>query len=186
MIRKPKLLCAALLFAVALPALAQAASPPRSLYGKSIIVTWTEERMQRRAGTMNFRSNTVRTGFRIYISTSGRVFSRLTNSNKQGTKSRDEVAGLKSDPRVRTQFSERSLTVFIGRGRGAASDVRRIAISFGNGFTSCRASVIRARQNGAPVIKSKSMVTGNQVEIQSVTATNENCGTRDGNVFAGG
>ncbi len=60
-----KLLCAALLFSLTLPALAQAATPPRSLYGKSIIVTWTEERMQRRAGTKNFRPNTVHTGFRI-------------------------------------------------------------------------------------------------------------------------
>jgi hypothetical protein len=61
-----------------LSAVAYSASPPKELYAKSIIVTWTEHRNQRQVGEADFRDVVVPLSLTIYVSTIGRPFSRTT------------------------------------------------------------------------------------------------------------
>jgi hypothetical protein len=74
-------------------AAATAASPPSGLFGKSVIVEWSETRVQRTVGAPNFTTIYGDEDWNIYISTEGRVFSCATSRSKGGTGSTEQVAG---------------------------------------------------------------------------------------------
>ena len=85
---------------------------PAELYGKSIVVTWTEERVQRQSGQTEFRS-TSRTGeFAVYVSTQGRVFNRSTIKNSAARRGRGREGSAErvgSEGNSRVSFAGRSL-----------------------------------------------------------------------------
>jgi hypothetical protein len=62
---------------IPLSAVAHAGSAPKELYGKSIIIAWTEQRSQRQLGQANFRDVLVPLSHSVYISTAGRIFDRF-------------------------------------------------------------------------------------------------------------
>jgi hypothetical protein len=158
---------------------AYAVSAPSQLRGKSITVSWTESRVQRNVGEANFRSVTASHRFNIYISSTGRMFSRLTNTTRRGTGSKDEVGGA-SEAKRTPVFSGQSLTVFIpSKGTG----VRRVAVDFDKDFGSCTASVLRARPEGATIMTGNSIITGKSLEIQSVNVGAASCTIQSGNIF---
>ena len=64
------------LFVISLTTQAYAAEAPKALWGKSVVLTWTETRQQRVVGQPNFYSVNGSDGTSIYISTAGRIFSR--------------------------------------------------------------------------------------------------------------
>lgn len=156
---------------------ADAASAPAQLRGKSIAVSWSENRIQRFVGEANFRSVAASHKFSIYVSSAGRVFSRLTNTTRLGTGSADEVGGRRTPV-----FAGQSLTVFIpSQGTG----VRRLTIDFDSGFASCTAGVVRAKPAGAGMMTGTSLINGMRLEIQSVTVGGASCSTQNGNIFGG-
>jgi hypothetical protein len=64
-----------------LSAVAHAESaPPKELYGKSIIITWSEHRSQRQLGQADFRHVDVSLSRKIYISTKGQLFERFAST----------------------------------------------------------------------------------------------------------
>ncbi len=69
--------------AAALAALSPAAAmaTPKELYGKSIVVSWQEDRMQRLPGAAAFRPVTIGATFNVYVSTQGNVFNRRDVAN---------------------------------------------------------------------------------------------------------
>jgi hypothetical protein len=161
------------------PAAARAASAPAQLLGKSIVVNWTENRVQRNAGEVNFRSVAASHQFSIYISSVGRIFSRLTNTTRAGTGSADEVGGTSGAKRTPV-FSGQSMTIFIpSRGSG----VRRLTVNFEGSFGSCTAAVVRARPEGAAIMTGTSIITGKVIETQSVSVGAASCAMQNGNVF---
>jgi hypothetical protein len=175
--------CAAVfVFALGLLHAGDAQSGPASpqLRGKSVIVSWMEHRSQRRVGKADFRARTVRHELRVYVSTEGRAFNRMTNRNRSGTASNDQVAGAGGGRNF--DFGGQTMTAFTGGKRGGA---RRIAVEFDSGFSSCRADVIRAKEAGAASFVTRSRVTGMMVEIRSVSVDGISCAVRSGNVFAG-
>src|SRR5438552_3937007 len=71
---------------------------PRALYGKSVVVTWQEERQQKLPGEEEMRFVSAAAEFDVYVSEAGRPFSRLRmfRTNRRGklrTGSRDAVGG---------------------------------------------------------------------------------------------
>jgi hypothetical protein len=161
------------------PTFALAAAAPAELRGKSITVNWTENRVQRNVGEANFRSVGASHQFSIYISSAGRMFSRLTNTTRAGTGSAEEVGGTLGAKRTPI-FSGQSLTVFIpSRGTG----VRRLTVNFDASFGSCTAAVIRARPEGAAIMTGTSIITGRELEIQSVSVGAASCTMQNGNIF---
>jgi hypothetical protein len=65
-----------------------------------------------------------------------------------------------------------------------AGGARRMMVNFANGFGDCSASVNTAKQVGFEVIHTRSLATGNALEIRSVEVSGVSCEVRDGNVFA--
>ena len=154
---------------------------PAQLRGKSVIVSWTENRMQRIAGEgAAFQPRTVSHEFRVYVSSADRVFSRLININSQGKSGAADRVGA-GGGRV-PSFKGQSMTIALtGNVRGA----RLISVDFSAGFDSCTANVIRGKEVGAETMVARSIISGKSVEIQSVTVSGVSCSMRPGNVFGG-
>jgi hypothetical protein len=168
---------------IALPSDALAQSAPAALRGKSVIVSWTEARSLRFVGERDFRDTRTPRSLSIYISSTGRPFTRNSVSPGGQTGSADYVGvtgASQSGGTRQTRFLGRSLESTVSMTSGGA---RQIAISFNDSYTSCEARVITAKQVGADVIRSRSLVSGRPIEFRSVSVSGTTCAMRDGNVF---
>ena len=160
-----------------------AQASPSQLYGKSVVVSWTEEREQRVNGEQTTR-NVGRSGsFSVYLSSSGKPFSRMSyafSGNRGGLKhgKKDAVGGEGSGNR-KVAFSGNTMSVGMGMSGGA----RNILATFDGGFSSCSAQVLTGKEGGSSSIRAKSMVNGNDIEILSVKTGAASCRIQDGNVF---
>jgi len=161
--------------------LAPARSAPAQLLGKSIVVGWSEHRIQRNLGATVFAPVTIRHELRLYVSTAGRVFSRLTNINRAGASgSNDQVEGEEGATRV-PQFDGRAMSI-TSTNRGA----QRFGIIFAADFATCEAKVRRGEDFGPGATHiGMSKITGRRIEIRSVRTSDATCRVQAGNVFAG-
>ena len=170
----------AMLCATALASMAgAAAAAPAGLIGKSVVMSWTETRVQRPAGEVNWRSVNVSHTLSVYISSAGRVFSKFSATTRRGTGDNEQVSGQGGN-RV-PSFSGNTMTIVAAQ-QGIA---RHIAAEFSGDFSTCTASVIRGKESGAASGFAKSVITGQRIEIQSVTTSGASCSVRAGNVFGG-
>jgi hypothetical protein len=156
---------------------------PRELYGKSVVISWSEEREQKIQGRQELYHASRQVTFSLYISSAGRVFNRHVVSGAGLSGSSDQVAGAGADQGKRhVSLQGRSLVVTTQQISGA----RRIVADFDDGFTSCAARVIRAKEAGASKIVSHSLISpGVVVEIHSIRISHPTCSIKNGNVFAG-
>jgi hypothetical protein len=162
---------------------ADAATAPTQLYGKSINVSWTDNRMQREVGAPQFHPWSVQYQLKIYISSAGRPFIRNSMTSRGGSARGEQVgvAGTTSAGGARmAQFQGHSLVIVITFNGGA----RRVQIDFDGNFASCSASVILGKATGAGSYTTVSPISGRPIEIQSGAATAVTCATSDGNIFA--
>jgi len=179
--------------AFALPAFTAAhagSAPPKQLYGKSVVVSWTETRSQRPVGEQNFRSVSVNLQRSVYVSTAGRVFSR-TNASSSGSGARRRgVSGAAENVGTsganfgggasNVQFQGNSI-VMTG---GFTASARRVTVNFDSGFESCTAQAITAKEVGAKVGVWRGIGSGRMLEVESVSAGPASCSVKSGNVFA--
>jgi hypothetical protein len=164
-----------------LPTLTEAGPAPPALYGKSVVVTWTETRIQRDEGQPNFDQVNASHNLSIYVSSAGRVFSRQTNSTRLGTGSDEQFAGERDSRRV-PSFSGRSMEIFSPFRSGG---IRHFTAEFDSNFGTCTAKVTYATQPGATTSVAFSPITKRFVEFQSMTPSGASCSIRNGNVFGG-
>src|SRR5262245_27116012 len=175
----------ALLFSSAPLHAEDAAAPaPSELRGKSIIILWSEQRMQRHVGEPDFYSVKASHDLRVYVSGEGRVFTRLTNTTGSGTGKGEQVSSggpPPTHPALVPEYGDKSMTLFMPFTKGGR---RRATIEFEAGYGKCSARVVHAREEGATEILAWSPITKKYVEFQSAKTFNEVCVIRDGNVFA--
>lgn len=155
---------------------------PAQLYGKSVIVGWTENRMQT-TDVSSVPTPKVASGqLSVYVSDKGRAFSRVSISveRRGGSRSgsRDAVQGEASARAV--GFSGNSMTVTAPRGDAGAM---RIVVTFASGFSGCSAHVISGKAGGAGFTHVHSMVTGRTYDFYSIQTSGESCSIQSGNVF---
>ena len=155
---------------------------PSQLYGKSVVVSWTENRMQTTDRSPVPQARTASGQLSVYVSDKGRAFSRISMSvhSPRGTRSgqRDAVQGEASARNV--GFRGNSMTVTAPRGDAGAL---MIAVTFDAGFGGCSAHVVTGKSGGASSTKVTSMVTGRTIDFYSVKTSNESCSIQGGNVF---
>jgi hypothetical protein len=167
------------LLAMILPAASGAAAPSSALREKSVVVTWNETRAQRNVGESEFRQVSASHNLSGYVSSTGRVFNRLTNSTRSDTGSNEQVAGQAGAQRALV-FSGQSMSLFAPFQSGG---MRHITVEFDAG---CQARVAYAKQSGATRSVVHSPITDRDIEFQSVTPGDASCSVRSGNVFGGG
>ncbi|OQW55308.1 MAG: hypothetical protein A4S14_00595 [Proteobacteria bacterium SG_bin9] len=160
----------------------QAQAAPASVLGKSVVVNWTEDRQQKVVGEETMRNVSRSAEFSVYISDKGRPFSRMrySFSNMRGglrTGNRDKVGGEGGGNR-NVSFSGNTMNVTMRMGDGGA---RNIVVNLAG--DSCSAQVIAGKAQGASHIRTKSMITGNQLEVLSIKTSGASCSVRSGNVF---
>jgi hypothetical protein len=177
-------------FALAMPAIlalpmasSVALAAPSQLYGKSVIVSWQEDRQQTTAGDAQLRSISASAELSVYISEAGRPFSRVSMSvtNRRGrTRSgnRDAVQGEGSA----RSFGFHGNTMSASMPRGSAGAMQ-ISVTFDSGFQSCSARVMTGSAGGSQFTRVKSMVISGEVDIYSVRTSGESCRVQNGNVF---
>jgi hypothetical protein len=182
------------------PGMAEAATFPAPLLGKSVIVSWTENRQQKFEGTSEVVSRSVSTSLQVYISTAGRTFTKQSVSSRGGGRLRRDGPGRGFG----TSFQEERAPGDPTSSMGRASDVvhmeggalavdrkmregaRRVAVTFDAGYTSCNARVILGREGGTGALRGRNPVNGRRFEIVSVDIATPSCSVASGNVFGGG
>jgi hypothetical protein len=167
-----------LVLAQAAPAMADDA--PKELYGKSIVVGWAEERIQRHVGEPSFYQVKAAHSLSVYVSTTGRVFNRITNTTQAGSASNDQVAGSEGAGRV-PSFSGRSMGMPLPYRSGGK---RQVDIEFDAAFAGCTAKISFVKQPATQTM-AFSGISKKWVEFQSVTPGQANCAVQNGNVFGG-
>jgi hypothetical protein len=160
---------------------ANASAFPKELNGNSVVVSWVET-LERNVPERNVRSRLISYSLSIYISTSGRPFSRLMRAG--GPAGYSDVTG-----RSPSDASSGATVHFDGRQLLSdtllVSGARRVAVDFDAGYRSCSARVIVGRQGGAKSTTEKGM-RGGTIEILRTESSTPTCSIRTGNVFGGG
>ena len=178
-----KLSSSVFLILLCLPAFAGAA--PQGLYGKSVTVSWNEARSQRDGQAGPFSAVSIPFSVVYYFSSQGNVFLRVTAKGAGGSAfgSVDSVnsgAPKGFDMARNVTFKSNSLVSnFATGGMG-----RHMEVTFDGGYASCSARVITAKQSGAKTTVTRSIVTGGNIEIESVSAGPASCSVASGNAFA--
>ena len=160
---------------------ALAQNAPKALYGKSIVATWSEDRLQRVVGETEFRSQRVPQGVSVYVSTTGQIFTRFTGGARR-TGKREAIGTASKSPRGEglRRFDGRTLTVT----SSFASGAKHVSIEFDETLSTCRlGSIVWGKAPGADVVRLK-VLTGEDMEIRSSIPTLMSCAVQSGNVFA--
>jgi hypothetical protein len=166
-----------------------AMAAPKELYGKSIVISWSEDRVQRQVGETAFQSRLIAGGLSVYVSSQGNVFNRTSAASAQGNRrniashnyrfqgSRDQVGSAGNS---KVSFQGHTMTAIQPSEHGA----RLITVTFDASFSGCTAEVIRGKEQGANAMVANSMIhPGVKVEIQSAKTSGASCSMKDGNVF---
>jgi len=156
---------------------------PSQLLGKSVIVSWSENRVQTTDRDAQPTAISAQAELSVYISDKGRSFSRVTMSvtNRRGntrTGNRDAVQGEGSARSF--SFSGNTMSASMPRGNAGAM---QISVTFDAAFQSCSARVITGKSGGAQSTRVTSIITGRQYEFYSVKTSGESCRVQAGNVF---
>jgi hypothetical protein len=157
---------------------------PQSLYGKTVVVTWQEERQQKLPGEEQLRFVGAAAEFDVYVSEAGRPFSRLRFfvANRRGhmrSGSKDAVGG--EGPARNVSFSGNTMTASMQRGAGGAL---LVSVTFDNAFQSCSARTVSGKAPGVESAHATSIISGNRIDLYSVKTSGESCRIQNGNMFA--
>ena len=118
---------------------------PSPLFGKSVIATWAEARVQRNAGDKTYGPVYGDQKLSIYVSTAGRVFSRFTNITSAGSGSNEQVAGQNNANRV-PSFGGKTMDMLMPFRNGGA---RHVKVEFTAAFDGCEAKISYEAPSGA-------------------------------------
>jgi hypothetical protein len=163
-----------------------AAAPLKELYGKSISVFWFESGAQNN-GSQRGRPQNLQID--VYVSTAGRIFSRLvaTLGNHRG------FVGFNARPNAAAEQGPESGGAKVGNVDFAGhslimtsvfeSGARRISVEFDEPFASCQAKVMYGKEAGHSTIRQPNMFGGQTVEIGAIQISGVGCTVRQGNVF---
>jgi hypothetical protein len=158
---------------------------PAQLYGKSVIVSWTENRMQTTDRDAAPTAVTASGQLSVYVSDKGRPFSRVSMSvsRGRGTRSgqRDSVQGDGSARAV--SFSGNSMSTTMPRGNAGAL---LVSVTFDSGFQGCSAHVVSGKTGGAQAspawspavstISSRSKPAARAARSRAATSSATDCG----------
>jgi hypothetical protein len=170
-----------------LPGAVYGAAAPRQLFGRSIVVSWSESQSRRISGDSQFSHAQVRRDDSVYISSAGRAFNR-GSSREPGTSTASTELAPDSAKNTRGSFQSvhfEGRTLFVDT--ELASGARRVIIDFDDAFQTCNARIVYGKEGGGakPVVTNSARHPGLQYEHQSVEIQNLSCVIKDGNVFGG-
>lgn len=155
------------------------AAPSSDLVGKSISVSWTENRQGKVNG--NERATSVSFQLQIYVGATGRPFTRLTGTSRGGTSSNDQVGGSGQSlgGGVRSVRADGN-TITLQANYGNFARTGRIDVSAGG--SGCSAQMTVGKEPGSSPKPFRNSA-GHTIEIHSVSVSSPSCSIQQGNVF---
>jgi hypothetical protein len=182
---KPVVFCKAL--SVALIALScepmAAAASPKELYGKSVVLTWSET-LEPGSGKLDRAG--VYVVFTTYVSTAGRLFTQILRGGSTGSHRTLTAVGYEgpgersAGKRSNAEFQGHSLVITSLFENGA----RRIVVDFDSGFSSCQGKVIHGKEQGKNTMRHTGL-NGQSIEVRAVSVSSVSCAIREGNALSG-
>ena len=157
------------------------AAPAPDIVGKSILVSWTENRQELIDGRP--ASATVGLDLRIYISSAGRPFTRLTTAAGRSSAINEQVGGSGTAATggmqaVRVDGHTLVFQSIMG------NYARNLRVELAPGGSSCAAQMSVGKERGSAPKAFRGAATGRIVEIHAVTVGGVSCTVHQGNVFA--
>jgi hypothetical protein len=153
---------------------------PPSLRGKSVVISWTENRLQRSGLDNDFRPRSVAQVMQVYISTEGRTFERRSAMRNGKSGSAEGIGGGAIAATGATRFRGTSLVMAGAMKQGA----RLINVEFDQGFSSCTAKVVVGHEAGSEIMRGRSLINKKPIEFKTLGTSGERCAVQNGNVFA--
>jgi hypothetical protein len=166
------------------------AAVPRALYGKSLVVSWTESRNQQFPdGTRNQR--VVTTAFTIYFSHAGRKFSKSARLTLSRTGNESFATAYSRGPGGSIIKTSNSRYFPVGRfvGHTYVSTVRyengarQLKIAFDPEFRHCTLDLTFGKEPGAPGLVMRGS-SGRLLMLTSIDISSPSCAITDGNLIA--
>ena len=179
------LLTAAALPALLLPSIALAQAPAQ-LRGKSVVASWTENRLQRLSSETEFSQRSVPQTLSVYISDEGRVFAKRTALSSKSGGQRPRSSGSTSSVGEGSESGQGghvSGHTLIVANKMISGGARMARIEFNQDFSGCTANVVVGREGANTVAHGRSLASGQALEIKSATVSDTSCSVQSGNVF---
>lgn len=167
-------------FALALPIASAAHAQPAALKGKSVILSWQDQRTIKSLGSGDIRTIGQTSNIRLYVSVQGRIFNDMVRAAGRQIRQDQQVSG-QGPNQLKWQFQGRSLVADQKFLRGA----RRVIVDFDAVFANCTVRILHGKEAGSQAISYRDMTRGEHWEIQTISVTSSSCSIRDGNVFGG-
>jgi hypothetical protein len=157
------------------------AAPAPDIVGKSVLVNYTENRqIQRADGSMNVA---ISRELRIYISSAGRSFARVTSAAGRGSNTDEQVgaSGTNASGGARAvSVSGHTIVVQTSFGNWAKS----LRVELAPGGSSCSAQMTIGKEVGSAPKAFRGGISGMMQEVHAVTVGGVSCTVQQGNVFA--
>lgn len=166
-------------FVLLIPRAAIAAPDPQ-LYGKTVVVTYTNVNVTRPSGSgKEFRTSSETRHITLYVSTTGRSFMKFGKTNASGASQVGDSSAFRAGT-GNLQIGGRAMTANFVYPGGAT----QVQVEIDSNFQRCTAAVVhgKAGKNESYLFKSSNGVT---YEVKSSIASNVVCSIREGNAFAG-
>jgi hypothetical protein len=160
------------------------ASAPRQLFGRSVVLSWSEHQVAKFSDENRIRSAQVAVYDSVYISDKGRVFSEMARKNRGSLVAHDQAPDSSKDSSGSSQsarFEGGALVVDTKFLSGAM----RVVVDFDEGFKTCNAKVIHGKEDGKTMKWASWRHPGRLREVQSIEVTNLSCAVKEGNVLGG-
>jgi hypothetical protein len=157
-----------------------AASAPPQLVGKSVSLSWTDARVERRESGQEL-SISQTSNVKIYVSDKGRVFSKFNRSAVwQGGRgqSREDLDISGSGGHTLNFHSEGNALVIDQISTGGA---RRLTVKFDKDFAACSIDVIHGKSGQRT--RHRNLENSAWLELVSIKVTATSCSVSNGNVF---
>jgi hypothetical protein len=158
-------LLASVLFGVIL-GIGSAQAAPAQLYGKTIKLSWTESRDQRREGQTDWHGFSRGWYLTIYVSPTGRLFHRLQVSGGLQQETSDRVTGDGGSTGRVVEFRGNRLEVFAPITGG----MRHTVVDFDPAFGSCSLKVSFPKEVTGGQMMSIRTSDGRSVEVRNLSA----------------
>jgi hypothetical protein len=176
-----------------MPGVAEPATFPAPLLGKSVTMTWSVNRHVAYDGNVAISNQTQVVTLRIYISTAARAFSKqttVTGTSIGGIHGAKRYGGSNHENRAPDddRGSGRGVNVVHMDGSNLVVDrqmvegAQRVSVTFDAAYGSCNARVIYGREGGVGAIRGINHSTGNRYEVLSIQASTPSCEVTSGNV----
>jgi hypothetical protein len=156
---------------------ALSAGTPPQLMGKSVHISWTDSRVERRDdGSELPMTQTSRV--KLYVSDKGRIFSQFDRSASVAGQSRQDLDVSGGGNAVLNFHAEGNHLVADQISAGGA---RRVTITFDPSFTNCSINVV----NGASGRRTRhlNLAKTGWLELVSIAVTSTSCSVATGNAF---